>query len=54
MRYVYNNEELLNKLGDVFNRDDNNVSHVNNRLTKHRQSFYGLGSAGIFINTYII
>ena len=31
----------------VFNRGGNNASHVTNRLTKCRQSFYGLGSAGM-------
>ncbi|KAK2143759.1 hypothetical protein NP493_4432g00002 [Ridgeia piscesae] len=41
------NEESLNILGNVFNRGGNNASHVTNRLTKCRQSFYGLGSASI-------
>ena len=41
------NEESLNILGNVFNRGCNNVSHVTNRLTKCRQSFYGLDSAGM-------
>ena len=36
------NEESLNILGNVFNRGGNNASHVTNRLTKYRQSFYGL------------
>ena len=31
----------------MFNRGGNNASHVTNRLTKCRQSFYGLGSAGM-------
>ena len=38
------NEESLNILRIVFNRD---ASHVTNRLTKCRQSFYGLGSVDI-------
>ena len=41
------NEESLNILGIVFNRGGNNASHVTNRLTQCRQSFYGLGNAGI-------
>ena len=41
------NEESLNILGNVFNRGGNNASHVTNRLTKCRQSFYGLGHAGM-------
>ena len=41
------NEESPNILGNVFNRGGNNASHVTNRLTKCRQSFYGLGSAGV-------
>ena len=31
----------------MFNRDGNIASHVTNGLTKCRQSFYGLGGAGI-------
>ena len=31
----------------MFNRGGNNASHVTNRLTKCRQSCYGLGSAGM-------
>ncbi|KAK2173955.1 hypothetical protein NP493_841g00000 [Ridgeia piscesae] len=31
----------------MFNRGGNNASHVTNRLTKCRQSFYGLGNAGV-------
>ena len=31
----------------MFNRGGNNASHVTNRLTKCRQSFYGLGSASM-------
>ena len=34
------NEESLNILGNVFNRGCNNASHVTDRLTKCRQSFY--------------
>ena len=41
------NEESLNILGNVFNQGGNNASHVTNRLTKCRQSFYGLGNAGM-------
>ena len=41
------NEESLNILGSVFNRNGNNASHITNRLTKCRQSFYGLGNAGM-------
>ena len=41
------NEESLNILGNVFNRGGNNASHVTNRLTKCRQSFYGFGNAGM-------
>ena len=41
------NEESLNILGNVFNRGGNNASHVTNRLTKCRQSFYVLRSAGM-------
>ncbi|KAK2177349.1 hypothetical protein NP493_604g01048 [Ridgeia piscesae] len=41
------NEESLNILGNVFNRGCNNASHVTNRLTKCRQSFYGLGNPGL-------
>ena len=41
------NEESLNILGNVFNRGGNNASHVTNRLTKCRQSFYGLGNASM-------
>ena len=41
------NEESLSILGNVFNRGGNNASHVTNRLTKCRQSFYGLGNAGM-------
>ena len=41
------NEESLNILGNVFNRGGNNASHVTNRLTKCRQSVYGLGNAGM-------
>ena len=41
------NEESLNILGNVFNRGGNNASHVTNRLTKCRESFYGLGNAGM-------
>ena len=41
------NEESLNILGNVFNRGGNNASHVTNRLTKSRQSFYGHGNAGM-------
>ena len=37
----------FNILGNVFNRGGNNASHVTNRLTKCRQSFYGLGNAGM-------
>ena len=33
--------------GIVFNRGGNNASHVTNRLTKCRQSFYGFGNAGM-------
>ena len=40
------NEESFNILGNVFNRGGNNASHVTNRLTKCRQSFYGLDNAG--------
>ena len=57
------NEVSLNILGNVFNRGGNNASHVTNRLTKCRQSFYGLGNAGthepllmfkrICINVYV-
>ena len=36
------NEESLNIIGNVFNRCGKNASHVTNRLTKCRQSFYGL------------
>ena len=32
---------------NVFNRGGNNASHVTNRLTKCRQSFYGLRNAGM-------
>ena len=39
------NEESLNVFGIVFNRGGNNASHVTNRVTKSRQSFYGLGNA---------
>ena len=41
------NEESLNIRGNVFNRGDNNASHVTNRLTKCRQSFHVLGNAGM-------
>jgi hypothetical protein len=41
------NEESLNILGNVFNRGGNNASHVTNKLTKCRQSFYVLGSTGM-------
>ena len=43
------NEESLDILGNVFNRGGNNASHVTNRLTKCRQSFYGLGNAGMLL-----
>ena len=43
------NEESLKILGNVFYRSGNNASHVTNRLTKCRQSLYGLGNAGMFI-----
>ena len=41
------NEESHNILGNVFNPDGNNASHVTNRLPKCRRSFYGLGSTGM-------
>ena len=34
-------------LGNVFNSKGNNTSHVDNRLNKCRQSFYGLNSLGM-------
>ena len=37
----------VNILGNVFNQGGNNASHVTNRLTKCRQSFYGLGNVGM-------
>jgi len=37
----------VNKLGNVFNRDGYNASHVTNRLTKYRQSSYGFGNADV-------
>ena len=41
------NEKSLTLLGNVFNRGDNNANQVTNKLTKCRQSFYGLGNAGM-------
>ena len=41
------NEESLNIFGNAFNQGGNNAIHVTNRLTKCRQSFYGLGNAGM-------
>ena len=41
------NEESLNIIGNVFNQGGNNASHVTNKLTKCRQSYYGLGNAGM-------
>ena len=38
---------MKNRLIYVFNRGGNNASHVTNRLTKCRQSFYGLVNAGM-------
>ena len=40
-------EKSLNIHGGVFNRDDNNASHVTNRLPKCRRSFYGLRSSSL-------
>ena len=34
-------------LGNVFTQDVTSSDHVNNRIAKNRQSFYGFSSAGI-------
>ena len=41
------NVETMEILGNVFNSKGNNTSHVDNRLNKCRQSFYGLNSLGM-------
>ena len=62
--YVMKNR-LIYSHGNAFNRGGNNANQVTNRLTKCRQSFYGLGNVGmltqelllmfkrIFIHAYI-
>ena len=40
------NVETMEIPGNVFNSKGNNTSHVDNRLNKCRQSFYGLNSIG--------
>ena len=39
--------DKLEILGNMFNREGNNSRHVDNRITKSRQSFYALGTAGM-------
>ena len=41
------NVETMEMLGNVFNSKGNNTSHVDNRVNKCRQSFYGLNSLGM-------
>ena len=41
------NVETIEILGNVFNSKGNNTSHVDNRLNKCRQPFYGLNSLGM-------
>ena len=41
------NVETMEILGNVFNSMGNNTSHVDNRLNKCRQSFYGMNSLGM-------
>ena len=44
---ILNNVNKLEILGNVFNQYGNSSDHVNNRIAKSRQTFYGLSSAGI-------
>ena len=41
------NVETMEILGNVFNSKGNKTSHVDHRLNKFRQSFYGLNSLGM-------
>ena len=41
------NVETMEILGNAFNSKGNNTSHVDNKLNKCRQSFYGLNSLGM-------
>ena len=41
------NVETMEIRGNVFNSKGNDTSHVDNRLKKCRQSFYGLNSLGM-------
>ena len=41
------NVETIEIIGNVLNSKSNNTSHVDNRLNKCRQSFYGLNSLGM-------
>ncbi len=41
------NVDKLEILGNIFNTNGSCIDHVNNRIAKCRQSFYGLSPAGI-------